>query len=137
MREAVLAAIKKHQPCTVGDIAKEVGGVSGAELVPILKELREECIAELEQGKYYIDCITTEPTEAEDIDSEKIMRNEKIRSALQSLEQQLSKKIEPPTEFDLKHAVLNRLSALLHDDISAVLESIANDLAEYQKLGEV
>lgn len=119
MKDAVLKTIKELGPVKAGNIAHSIG-VDSANIVEELRELRAEGFITLKNGRYHAD-----------------VELPAAIKALDELEGKLSAKVEPVSEPLLKYAVLNRLSALLHDDISAVLESIADDLEEYQKLGSV
>jgi predicted transcriptional regulator len=120
MRDAVLKTIKELGPVKAGNIAHSIG-VDSAEIVNELRELRADGLIQYASGKYSA------------VSEEKLLP---AIQALNDLEGKLNTSVKPLTESLLKHAVLNRLSALLHDDISAVLESIADDLEEYQKVGE-
>jgi hypothetical protein len=120
MKDAVLKTVKELGPVKAGNIAHSIG-VDSAMIVEELRELRADRLIQYMCGKY--------SAVVEDKLSPAIV-------ALSALEGQLNIDITPLGKSELKHAVLSRLSALLHDDISDVLESIADDLSGYEKLSD-
>lgn len=121
MREAILDLLLKSGAIKIKEIAKSLD-VEAADIMDTLRELRTDGYIEFSDGAYHLPAKLEAAAALQELDK---------------LEGKLSTSIKPLNEPLLKHAVLNRLSALLHDDISAVLKSIADDLEEYEKLGAV
>lgn len=123
MREAILDLLLKSGAIKIKEIAKSLD-VEAADIMDTLRELRTDGYIEFSDGAYHLPKDIKSTPALQELDK----LEEKIK---------IGNSIKPVSEPLLKHAVLKRLSALLHDDISAVLKSIADDLEEYQKLGSV